>query len=263
MKKNSNNLIGGKKMTNNNLRLYNEFKKIKNMGWIESKRKGPSGIGYTFETLLNKKEDNISEPDYRGIEIKTIRLFSKQKIHLINAIPNGDMLYPTKNIVEKIGYPDKKNPEYKVFNMTFNAKEYTNIGYYKKGIIEVDEKNKKIRFIVKNDKNEILDLPISWNYDYLKEKINKKLNKLAIIYTYSKEEQDKEYFYYKSIHFYKFNSFEKFIQMIKEGNIEITFKISIIREGEKKGLIKDRGTDFSIKKDKINLLFDEINIFEK
>ena len=69
--------------------------------------------------------------------------------------------------------------------------------------------------------------------------------------------------YYKSIHFYKFNSFEKFIQMIKEGNIEITFKISIIREGEKKGLIKDRGTDFSIKKDKINLLFDEINIFEK
>ncbi len=249
-------------MQYNNIKLYNEFKKIKNLGWVESKRNGPTGVGYTFETLLNKKEDNISAPDYRGIELKTIRLFSKQKIHLFNAIPNGDISYPTKRIVEKIGYPDKQNPEYKVFNMTFSTMEYTNIGYYKKGIIRIDEKNKKVRFIVKNTKDEILDLKISWSYDYLKEKIENKLNKLAIIYVYNKEENNKEYFYYRSIHFYRFNDFKKFIDLLKTGDIKITFKISVNREGEKKGLIKDRGTDFSIEKDKIELLFDEIDIFK-
>ena len=249
-------------MKYNNIKLYNEFKRIRKLGWVESKRKGPTGVGYTFETLLNKKEDHISAPDYRGIEIKTIRLFSKQKIHLFNAIPNGDILYPTKKIVEKLGYPDKQNPEYKVFNMTFSTTEYTKIGYYKKGIIKIDDENKKVRFIVKNVKEELIDLKISWSYDYLKKKNENKLNKLAIIYTYSKEKDYKEYFYYKSIHFYKFNDFKKFIDLLKTGDIKITFKISVNREGEKKGVIKDRGTDFSIEKSKIELLFDEIDIFK-
>ena len=29
------------------------------MGWVTSLRNGPTGVGYTFECLLNKKEDTF------------------------------------------------------------------------------------------------------------------------------------------------------------------------------------------------------------
>ena len=48
------------------------FKQIKEKGWIQSKRKGPTGIGYTFEELLGKQEDNMPIADFQGIEIKTV-----------------------------------------------------------------------------------------------------------------------------------------------------------------------------------------------
>ena len=51
--------------------LYFRFLRIKQLGWIKSMRKGPTGVGYTFEELLNKKEDHLPLPDYKGIEIKT------------------------------------------------------------------------------------------------------------------------------------------------------------------------------------------------
>ena len=34
-------------------------------------RDGPGGVGYTFENLLGKAEENFPIPDFKGIEIKT------------------------------------------------------------------------------------------------------------------------------------------------------------------------------------------------
>lgn len=46
-------------MTKNIKDLYNEFIKIRKKGWIICKKKGLSGIGYTFEKLLSKKADSF------------------------------------------------------------------------------------------------------------------------------------------------------------------------------------------------------------
>ena len=62
--------------------LNKEFQRIKSMGLIESKRKGATGIGYTFECLLNKQEESFDIPDYKGIEIKTKYIYSRGKIWL-------------------------------------------------------------------------------------------------------------------------------------------------------------------------------------
>ncbi|MBI2050113.1 MAG: hypothetical protein HYT35_01500 [Candidatus Staskawiczbacteria bacterium] len=47
--------------------------KIKKLGYVKSLRKGPTGIGYTLETLLKIKENNISSPDLGEIELKAQR----------------------------------------------------------------------------------------------------------------------------------------------------------------------------------------------
>lgn len=46
---------------------------IKKLGYVKTLRNGPTGIGYTLETLLEIKENNISTPDLGEIELKAQR----------------------------------------------------------------------------------------------------------------------------------------------------------------------------------------------
>jgi len=232
------------------------FKQIKEKGWIQSKRKGPTGIGYTFEELLGKQEDNMPIADFQGIEIKTVHNYIKEKnIHLFNATPDGDFLYPIKEIYEKLAYPDKKNKNYKVFNMDISANKYTILGYNKKLILDVDDQNEKIYLKVYKNNIEIKDLKISWSFDLLRNRINNKIKKIAIVKANTLKKEKKELFKYTGYEIYELISFEKFIENIKNGNIIITFKIGNFKDGKRKGQIHDHGTGFSIKYNNISKLY--------
>lgn len=53
--------------------ITKKLTQIKKQGYVKTLRKGPTGIGYTLETLLGIKENNISSPDYGEIELKAQR----------------------------------------------------------------------------------------------------------------------------------------------------------------------------------------------
>lgn len=232
------------------------FNNIRKKGWIESKRTGKTGIGYTFEELLNKKEDNLPIADYQGIEIKTVHNYIKNKvIHLFNATPDGEYLYPIKEILQKLGYPDKDNPKYKVFNIDVSTKEYTKIGYNKKITLKVDYKNEKIYLVSYKNNIEDKTLKISWSFDLLKEKIEYKIKKLAIVGANTYKKKETELFKYTGYKMYKIKSFEKFIECIDKGYIVITFKIGYFKSGNRKGQIHDHGTGFSINNNDIDKLY--------
>lgn len=237
--------------------LYQKYKSIENCGWIKSKRLGTSGIGYTFECLIGKSEENFPIPDFKGIEIKTSRHNSWGKIHLFHATPDGDYLFPIKEVLDKLGYPDKDFPEYKVFNFSVNAKKYTNIGYSKKAKILVDNQKEKIYLVAKNKLNQDLNLKISWSFKMLEERINLKLKYLAIVKAKSKKEGKTEYFKYDRIYFYQLKDFNTLIKLIECGKINITFMIGLHKSGKRFGQIHDRGTAFTIYEKDINLLYDK------
>ena len=48
-----------------------EFTKIKGMGWIQTHRSGPTGIGKTLEDLLGIPENNLDQPDFGDYELST------------------------------------------------------------------------------------------------------------------------------------------------------------------------------------------------
>ena len=56
--------------------LLERFDAISNR-WVESMRAGDTGIGYTFETLLDIEENNSRTADFRGIELKCKRVRSR------------------------------------------------------------------------------------------------------------------------------------------------------------------------------------------
>lgn len=238
--------------------LEKKFNKIKSMGWVQSLRNGPTGVGYTFETLLNKKEDNLQLPDFKSIEIKTMKYFSKRKLHLFNATPESYIFSPIKTVIKYLGYPDKDYPQYKVFNISLNAVRETKVGknYI---ILNVDKQKRRIYLYSRTIRNEVFRLNLHWSFDYIDNIIRKKMENLAVVWACYKRENDVDMFYYTKIDFYKYKGIDSFIELIENGLVEITFKISIYKDIEKLGILRDRGTDFSIYERDLNLMYDKIN----
>ena len=85
--------------------LKEKFEEIKKVSLHKSLRRGPTGIGYTFEKLIGKEEDSSYEPDYKGIEIKTKLGYSKSPITLFNLVGKRDDEVPICNyLINKFGY---------------------------------------------------------------------------------------------------------------------------------------------------------------
>ena len=243
--------------------LFKNFIAVRNKGWIETKRKGPTGVGYTLETLLSIPENSFAIPDFNDIEVKAMRVFSKKRIHLFNAEPDGDYLYPHERIINTIGYPCKKNPRYKVFMSAAYGNEYTDLGYSKKLKIYVNWDSEKVEFLVTDKHYNNVKIDISWSFALLKSKLDTKIRKLALISALNKFENGKEYFYYNWIEFYENKGFDAFLHLIEDGTIKICFKIGVYTEGIKTGKIDNHGTDFSLKEEDLEKLFTKINIFKK
>ena len=55
------------------VQLKEKLSEIKQIGYIVSKRRSNTGIGYTLETLLGLQENNLQTPDLGNIELKSQR----------------------------------------------------------------------------------------------------------------------------------------------------------------------------------------------
>ena len=257
----SNNKVGGENIKSIEHDLFKQFARIREKGWIATKRKGPTGVGYTLENLLNIEENSLPIADYYGIEIKAMRILSKKTIHLFNAEPDGDFLFPQDRIITHVGYPSKKNPNYKVFLSAAYGNDYTNIGYSKKVKLYVNRKKEKIDFLVTDKFYRKIKVDVSWSFSLIKSKVEKKINELALIEAEHKFIEGIEFFHYKRIEFYKIKSFDTLLDLIEDGTIKVCFKLNAYTSGIKEGKLDNHGTDFSIKKEDMEKLFTKINIF--
>ena len=109
-------------MENNINFLIRKFEEIKQKGWIESINNSSSGVGRTLENILNIPENSLEIPDFNGIEIKTHRINSESYISLFCATPDGPHYHEIEVIKDNYGYPDKDLKQYKVLNVSVNAK---------------------------------------------------------------------------------------------------------------------------------------------
>ena len=81
------------------------FNEIKNQGWIQSVRRGATGIGQTLEQVLGLTENNIALPDLHEIELKAHRIGSTSMITLFTFNRKAWKMKPLEAI-RKYGTPD-------------------------------------------------------------------------------------------------------------------------------------------------------------
>lgn len=213
-------------------------------GWYKSTRKGPTGIGKTFEDLLKKEEDNHDLPDFHDIEIKTheasvnalITLFTKSPTN-----PRGANSYLRENYGKLNEYGLKK------LHATVIATKKTNSLTYDYDFqIKVDWENELIILNVFDKDNNVVDDSIFWSFESLEKQITKKLKYVAVIHTESKIVENEKYYNYKSAKLLRGLNVHGLCKGIENGDVKVDIRIGVYNSGKNKGKTHDHGTAFRI-----------------
>ena len=178
-------------------------------------------------------------------------------IDLFCATPDSYVL-ETKRLYDKYGYLDSNN--YKILNFVLYGEFLKPINNEYSAKLRIDYKNKKVIMEIYNKDNELIDNLSSWSFELLEEKLCRKLNYVCLVEGDKKFSHNVLYVRYDKYKFYKLKKFSNFIRLLKRGQIRISFTLGVYKSGSKSGKMHDHGTQFSIRKENIKLLFDEIEL---
>lgn len=237
-------------------KLNKRFKEIKKMGYVKSVRNGPTGIGATFEKLLGKEEESFEIPDYYGIEIKTKRAYSKSFITLFNAVPTGSTFHETKRLRDKYGYPSKSDKKLKRLYTEVFCNKMTKVGLWYYFELKIDKETKRLILLVYNYKRELIDNSTYWDLDVLKEKLERKLQVMALIKAWTNKINNNECFKYYKINIYILKDFNAFIEALNNKKIKISLKIGSYVDNIKYGKVDEHGVGFSISEESLTEVFE-------
>lgn len=230
-----------------------DFEKVRKAGFIESHRTHNTGIGKTFEDLVNVVENNKQEVDYLDeLELKSSRELSKSMITLFTKAPSHP---PRANTLLRLKF-GKDEGGLKILHTTIPGNKF-NTFLEKYGFkLEVNEKEKKIYILIKDLRSDtIIDFVCYYTFGDLKKIIEKKCKNIAFVTARIRKADGKEFFHFEKAILLTGLTFDKFLKAIKEGDIFYDIRIGVYRTGKNKGKTHDHGSGFRIRKNRIKDVF--------
>lgn len=242
-------------MTTTNLDLFTrDFKKVRDLGFTESRRSNSTGIGKTFEDLIGVVENNAKEPDLHGFEIKSQRNLSGSYVTLFTKSPTMPKSANT-HLRMSYGSFDSEHPDVKVLHTSiFHGKYNTHIAGAKFSL-KVNREESRLYVLVQRDDGTI-DESVYYSFDNIKNALAKIENLAFVSADTRKNSEGKEEFHFTSATiYYDFISFENFLDLVEEGVIMYDVRIGAYKMGAKKGKTHDHGSGFRIKKNDMKKLY--------
>jgi len=227
--------------------------------WIESSRGGDTGIGKTFEDILEKEEDNLALPDLENLEIKSQRFNSSSKVTLFTKAPTYPLRANTY-IRENFGVYDDEFNNIKIIHTSFFGNRINNYKGQYGFKLEADDNDRKLYLKVydNNNKESNLEKEIYWTYDVLNKILQEKVHNIGFVEDDRKKENGKEYFKFSKLTLLLKPSLEKFIENINNVTIQFDIRIGVYRRGKHKGKSHDHGSGFRISKKDFFKLYDVV-----
>lgn len=234
-----------------------KLQEISKLGFIPSTRASnkDGDIGNSLEDLLKIKENNLQEPDLHGFEIKSKKNMSSAPITLFSkasAERGNKQLF--NNYSREL---DGSNKLFWTVNMTKESRSYDR--YNCKLKFDDDTKPTKLVLSVYDNEKQTLDESIYWNLASLETALLKKATNLVVCTADEKVEGDQKYYHYKKFDFYTDLSFDKFKEELKNGNIQVDFRISVNNENSK---YHDHGTAFRTKQHNLTSLYENHQLMD-
>lgn len=239
-------------------KLKIELYKIQCRNWIPSSGNGSGAAGKTLEDILGKNEDRYVLPDYNGIELKTRSDYSTYPLHLFSCAFDNRPL-EMQRLLKIAGYPDRKNPQFRIFNIRVKATEDKKVGMFTHRIY-VNYEEEVVELRIKYSKSGDFYTKMSWSFRELKSRLEHKISYLALVNVKKDRVGGKEYFKFYDSSFYKLKGFDEFLSLIESGEIYVSFKLTYYHSGEKFGEYQDKGTGFEVNFDSLLKLFDKMDI---
>ncbi|ADU91536.1 MvaI/BcnI family restriction endonuclease [Taylorella equigenitalis] len=241
--------------------LVRKLREIKNLGWVENTR--PSNIhgsiGNTLEDLLGKKENNLSLPDFLDFEIKARRSNTSSVVSLFSkatARRGNRKLFNKYNRIDSndgisrlycslyMNTPSLIHGKY-LFSLSFD--DFANPQFIN---VEVEDTatGEKLK-------------EAEWSIESLKKSTEKKLTNLVLCTADIKQNSDGlELINYTNFKCYFDFSFNKFINALRDGHIQVDFRIGADLNGKAAFKYHDHGTGFRISSSKLEKLYDKWDI---
>ena len=237
-------------MTENSLQeidIKASLNHISKMGYIKSLRKDNTGIGYTLETILNIKENNLGEPDflYNGlkVELKAQRKKAGSRVTLSTKSPIWDPLRD-REIINKLGYIDKKDR--KALKVTLKVDSFNPKGFK----LELDEDNDRLNIVHKS-----FGIVCYFVFSDLISAVKNKLyENLLLVLAETKKEENLEFFHYVEAKLYSHLNEDRFKKMLIEGKIVWEFRMHL----KDSGFARDHGSGLRIGRKYMADLFDNV-----
>lgn len=236
-----------------------EFKKVKAMGFIDSKRFHDTGIGKTAEDLLGVIENNKTSADYKGlIELKSARELSEAMVTLFTKSPDPRGI---NNVIRKtFGYYDEEFRDMKILHTTFSADKFNRCKAKYGFLLDIDFTKKKIFIKVKNLETDAIDnsLTAFYPFEKLRDIIEHKCKYIIFIVADRKKEGGKELFKFNKAVLLSELSFDNFLKFLGQGIIKYDFRLGVYRTSKNPkqiGKTHDHGSGFRINKGDLNKVF--------
>ena len=215
-----------------------KFSELKSQGFVKSLRRGPTGIGYTFETLMGVEENNLALPDIDGVEIKTHRDNANSMVTLFTFNKKAWQMDQLEAI-RKYGTPNDKGRLglYYTMSMTPNS-----AGLF----LTVDDESISVR----HTSGESIAV---WKLDSLVERFLKKIPALLFVSAHVEERAGSEYF-----HFYRAQLMRDTSKSLLSELFKTSALLVDLRLHDKDTHARNHGTGFRVPENKLPLLFNKV-----
>jgi len=214
--------------------IKKELEEIKSQGYIQTLRSGPTGIGYTLETLLGLRETNKrgkADFSYQGkpTELKSQRNPTASMLTLFTKEPHKNGIND-KQMIKTYGYWDEENKREALY-ATLTPDRFVPQGLK----IEIDEKEDKIK-IVDTEGN----VPWYWNYSDLELKIGR----IVFVFANKTGSDKREKFHYNEAYLFDDLNEDKFYDLFNQKHLIIDLRMHI---KPVKKTARNHGTGFRIR----------------
>lgn len=223
--------------------ITGKLKKIKEMGYIKTHRKGDTGIGKTLEDLLEITENNIPGPNAEMIELKSARKNTSSMLTLFtkSPLPRG----ANSVLLQTFGYESSRAKGRKELHTTVYTLRFNQLRG-RQGF-KIDIKQNGLNLVT--TQNEILGY---WDKETLKNSFERKLPNLLYVKAETRGRGTDEEFWFNEAWLLSGFNFENFINLLKEGTIKVDIRIGQFPDGRP----HDHGTGFRVLPDKLDLCFE-------
>ncbi|WP_461247117.1 MvaI/BcnI family restriction endonuclease [Treponema sp. R6D11] len=212
-----------------------KFREIREKGFIPSLRNGPTGIGYTLETLLGINENNDALPDIEGAELKAHRANSSNLITLFT-FNNKAWKMPPLEAVKKFGSQDRNGRQGLYYTMSLKP---NSAGLF----LLVEKDTISVRHISGT-------IVVEWSLEAIANRFIQKLPALIFVTAFTELRDDKEYFHFQRAQLMKDTTPELLRNQFESENILVDLRLH-----DKGTMARNHGTGFRAYEDKLPQLF--------